>query len=97
MQLLEEKKLKKSDYIVTENYHLRLKPATAEMLIEKIRLNMDTQRYLTRIASNTRTRASCLTVYSSWLTILLGRERTCNLLCHLQRFRGQTNWKFDTK
>lgn len=43
LQLLEEKKLKKSDYIVTENYHLRLKPATAEMLIEKIRLNMDTK------------------------------------------------------
>lgn len=43
LQLLEEKKLKKSDFIVTENYHLRLKPATAKMLIEKIRLNMDTK------------------------------------------------------
>ena len=41
LQLLEEKKLKKADFIVTENYHLRLKPATAKMLIEKIRLNMD--------------------------------------------------------
>lgn len=41
LQLLEEKQLKKSDFILTENYHLRLKPATAKMLIEKIRLNMD--------------------------------------------------------
>lgn len=43
LQLLEEKKLKKADFIVTENYHLRLKPATAKMLVEKIRLNMDTK------------------------------------------------------
>lgn len=41
LQLLEEKKLRKTDFIVTENYHLRLKPATAKMLIEKFRLNMD--------------------------------------------------------
>lgn len=41
LQLLEEKKVKKTDFIVTENYHLRLKPVTAKMLIEKIRLNMD--------------------------------------------------------
>ena len=41
LQLLEEKKLKKSDFIVTENYHIRLKPQTAKMLIEKLRLNMD--------------------------------------------------------
>jgi CRISPR-associated protein Cas1 len=41
LQLLEEKKLKKSDFIVTENYHIRLKPKTAKMLIEKLRLNMD--------------------------------------------------------
>lgn len=43
LQILEEKKLKKADFIVTENYHLRLKPATAKILIEKIRLNMDTK------------------------------------------------------
>lgn len=41
LQLLEEKKLKKSDFVVTENYHLRLRPVTAKMLIEKLRLNMD--------------------------------------------------------
>lgn len=41
LQLLEEKKLKKSDFIVTENYHLRLKPATAKMIIEKISLNFN--------------------------------------------------------
>jgi CRISPR-associated protein Cas1 len=33
--------LKKSDFIVTENYHLRLKTATAKMLIDKISLNFN--------------------------------------------------------
>lgn len=41
LQLLEEKKLKKADFIVTENYHLRLRPATAKMLIERISLNFN--------------------------------------------------------
>jgi CRISPR-associated protein Cas1 len=41
LQLLEEKKLKKSDFIATENYHLRVKPATAKMLIERISLNFN--------------------------------------------------------
>jgi CRISP-associated protein Cas1 len=41
LQILEEKKLKKSDFILTENYHLRLKPTTAKMLIEKMRLNFN--------------------------------------------------------
>ena len=41
IRLLEEKKLKKSDFIVTENYHIRLKEQTAKALIEKIKLNMN--------------------------------------------------------
>lgn len=41
LQLLEEKKLKKSNFIVTENYHIRLRPETAKMLIEKISLNFN--------------------------------------------------------
>jgi len=41
IQLLEEKKLKKSDFIVTENYNIRLKPTTAKRLIEKIKLNFN--------------------------------------------------------
>jgi CRISPR-associated protein Cas1 len=41
LQLLEEKKLKKSDFIVTENYHLRLKPVTSKVLLDKIRLNFN--------------------------------------------------------
>ncbi|HEV8405598.1 MAG TPA: CRISPR-associated endonuclease Cas1 [Nitrososphaera sp.] len=41
LQMLEEKKLKKSDFIVTENYHSRLKPATAKKLIERISLNFN--------------------------------------------------------
>ena len=39
-----ETKLKKSDFITTENYHIRLKPNTAKLLIEKIRVNFN-QRY----------------------------------------------------
>jgi CRISP-associated protein Cas1 len=40
IQLLEEKKLKKSCFIVTENFHIRLKEQAAKALIEKIKLNM---------------------------------------------------------
>ena len=41
IQLLEEKTLKKSDFIVTENYNIRLRANTAKMLIEKIKLNFN--------------------------------------------------------
>lgn len=41
IQLLEEKNLKKSDFILTENYHIRLKSNTAKLLIEKIRNNFN--------------------------------------------------------
>lgn len=41
LQLLEERRLRKADFIVTENYHIRLKPATAKELIEKISLNFN--------------------------------------------------------
>jgi CRISPR-associated protein Cas1 len=43
IQLLEEKKLKKSDFIVTENYNIRLSETTAKALIEKIRLNFNSR------------------------------------------------------
>jgi len=43
IELLEEKKLKKSDFIVTENYHIRLRENTAKMLIEKIQLNFNSR------------------------------------------------------
>lgn len=43
IQLLEEKRLKKSDFIVTENYNIRLREATAKALIEKIRLNFNSR------------------------------------------------------
>ena len=36
-----EMKLKKSDFITTENYHIRLKPEAAKMLIEKIKDNFN--------------------------------------------------------
>lgn len=41
IQLLEEKKLKKSDFIVTENYHIRLQENTAKMLIDRIKANFN--------------------------------------------------------
>jgi len=41
IQLLEEKKLRKSDFIITENYHTRLREHTAKTLIEKISLNFN--------------------------------------------------------
>jgi CRISP-associated protein Cas1 len=41
IQLLEEKKLKKSGFIVTENFHIKLKEQTTKSLIEKIALNMN--------------------------------------------------------
>jgi len=41
IQLMEDKKLQKSDFIVTENYHLRLREKTAKMLIEKIKHNFN--------------------------------------------------------
>ncbi len=39
-----ETKIKKSDFITTENYHIRLKPDTAKLLIEKITNNFN-KRY----------------------------------------------------
>lgn len=38
IQLLEEKKIKKTDFIVTENYNIRLRESGAKMLIEKVRI-----------------------------------------------------------
>ena len=41
IQLLEEKKIKKSDFIITENYHTRLGEGIAKLLIEKINSNFN--------------------------------------------------------
>ena len=41
IQLLEEKKLKTSDFITTENYHIRLSEGAAKMLVEKISFNFN--------------------------------------------------------
>jgi len=43
IQLLEEKRLRKSGFIVTENYRIRFKEHTTKALIEKIGLNMNTK------------------------------------------------------
>ncbi|MDH3765232.1 MAG: CRISPR-associated endonuclease Cas1 [Nitrosopumilus sp.] len=41
IQLLEKKKIKKSDFIITENYHTRLGEEIAKLLIEKINSNFN--------------------------------------------------------
>ena len=41
IQLLEEKKIKKSDFIITENYHTRLGEDVAKLLIGKINSNFN--------------------------------------------------------
>ena len=41
IQLLEEKKIKKSNFIITENYHTRLGEDVAKLLIEKINSNFN--------------------------------------------------------
>ena len=41
IQLLEEKTIKKSDFIITENYHTRLRENTAKMLVGKINQNFN--------------------------------------------------------
>jgi len=41
IQLLEEKKIKKSDFIITENYHVRLGEDIAKLFIEKINSNFN--------------------------------------------------------
>ena len=41
IQLLEEKKIKKSDFIITENYHTRLGECIAKLLIRKINSNFN--------------------------------------------------------
>ncbi|SHO47630.1 CRISPR-associated endonuclease Cas1 [Nitrosotalea sinensis] len=43
IRLLDDSKLKKSDFIVTENYHIRLRETTAKLLIEKIKNNFNTK------------------------------------------------------
>jgi CRISPR-associated protein Cas1 len=41
IELLEDNKIRKSDFIITENYHTRLRGNTAKMLIEKINQNFN--------------------------------------------------------
>lgn len=43
IELLEEKKLKKSDFIVTESYHTRLRETTARLLVDSIKSTMNTR------------------------------------------------------
>ena len=45
IQLLEEKKLSKKDFVVTEHYHIRLREKTAKMLVEKIKSNFNDRAF----------------------------------------------------
>ena len=68
IQLLEERKLKKADFIVTENYNIRLRETTAKALIEKIRLNFNARAlyngkyysYQNILYENVRLLANCI-------------------------------------
>jgi CRISPR-associated protein Cas1 len=46
--------LKKSDFITTENYHIRLKPNTAKLLIEKIENNFNNRYWSAPLNSETK-------------------------------------------
>jgi CRISPR-associated protein Cas1 len=63
LQIVEEKKLKEPDFIVTENYHLRIKSAAAKVLIGRISLNFNrkVQTWQTILIPN----YFCLTAYSN--------------------------------
>ena len=66
IQLLEDKKLKKSDFIVTENYHIRLRESAVKALLDKITANFNTKAsykgtvktYETVLLDNTRVLAN---------------------------------------
>ena len=45
IQLLEERKLRKKDFIVTENFHIRLREKTAKVLVEKIKSNFNNRTH----------------------------------------------------
>jgi CRISP-associated protein Cas1 len=77
LQLLEEKKLKKSDYIITENYYIRLKPTTAKMLIERIHLNFNrTTRYKTKMHTYQNI---LLDNIQQLANFVLGKRKNCGL------------------
>ncbi|MDE2589358.1 MAG: CRISPR-associated endonuclease Cas1, partial [Patescibacteria group bacterium] len=41
IRILDENRLSKADFIVTENYHIRLRESTAKLLVEKITNNFN--------------------------------------------------------
>ena len=66
IQLLEDKTIKKADFIVTENYHIRLRESAAKALLDKITANLNTKAsykgnvktYETILLDNTRVLAN---------------------------------------
>jgi CRISPR-associated protein Cas1 len=65
IQLLEDKKLKKSDFIVTENYHIRLREDTAKMLIDQIKANFNARSlYKNKNAAYERLKSFDLNYYA---------------------------------
>jgi len=47
-----ESGLRKSDFITTENYHIRLKPNTSKLLTEKIKNNFNQHYEFNSVLSN---------------------------------------------
>jgi CRISPR-associated protein Cas1 len=45
IELLEEKKLKNKDFLVTEHLHIRLRETTSKMLVEKIKSNFNNRAF----------------------------------------------------
>ena len=73
IQLLEENKLKKSDFILTENYHIRLKQDTAKLLVEKLKSNFNGK--VSYKKSILHTRIYYMTMFHSWPNTFLVRKR----------------------
>lgn len=80
IELLEEKKLKKNDFIVTENYHIRLRENTAKLLIEKIKKISIERLIIIREVKVIHMKIFYLTIFSYWLVSLWIRIKKLNLI-----------------
>ena len=82
IQLLEEKKIKKFDFIITENYHTRLGEDMENKLIEKINSNFNI-KYNKKNGKNYSYQVIFKIIYNSW-PILFKRKRK-NLISTFQK------------
>ena len=78
IQFLEEKKVKKSDFIITENYHTRLRENTAKMLIEKINLNFSNKKPYKK-NKNYSYHVILQDITQQLANYIIGKTKECNL------------------